>query len=68
MKTGRLRDSIRSESDGDSATVSSDVAYAQHVEFGTTEAAPHPYLVPAAEEERPKFEQRVRRALRNATE
>ena len=47
VDTGRLRDSITAESDGEKAYVSANTDYAAYVEFGTSKTAPHPYLVPA---------------------
>jgi len=49
VRTGRLRDSIQAEIEGDDAVVYSDVDYAPIVEFGGHGRPPKPYLVPAAE-------------------
>ncbi len=47
VDTGRLRDSIRVERDGNAARVSANTDYAAYVEFGTSKTAPQPYLIPA---------------------
>lgn len=44
VETGRLRDSLRVESDGLTARVVTDCSYAAAVEFGTSKRAPQPFL------------------------
>lgn len=57
VRTGHLRDSI--EAIKGSGPFSYDVVagaeYAAYVEYGTRHNAPHPYLRPAFEQERPTF-------------
>lgn len=70
VHTGKLRDSIthRLERDGSElvAIVGTPVPYASPVETGTTTAAPHPFLVPAAVSVTGQEAQAVTR-LRNGT-
>jgi len=44
VDTGRLRDSIRAESEGLTARVIADCPYAAAVEFGTKSAPPQPFM------------------------
>ena len=65
--TGRLASSVDFKREGPmSATVGSQVAYAAMLEFGTIRIAPRPAWVPATEAMRPKFRQRLERALERA--
>jgi len=65
--TGRLASSVDFKRDGPmSATVGSTVVYAAMLEFGTSRIAPRPAWVPATEAMRPKFRQRLERALERA--
>ena len=65
--TGRLASSVEFRREGAmSATVGSQVAYAAMLEFGTSRIDPRPAWVPAAEAMRPKFRQRLERALERA--
>ena len=65
--TGRLASSVDFKREGPmSATVGSQVAYAAMLEFGTSRIAPRPAWVPATEAMRPKFRQRLERALERA--
>jgi len=65
--TGRLASSVDFKRDGPmSATVGSQVVYAAMLEFGTSRIAPRPAWVPATEAMRPKFRQRLERALERA--
>lgn len=57
--TGRLASSIVSDITGLTAEVSADVQYAAPLEFGTVNMEPRPFLEPALESERSKFEQRL---------
>ena len=55
VATGRLRDAIHVEQDGDDVAVvagDSDVWYGHLVEHGTSSAPAQPFLLPAAEERR----------------
>lgn len=47
VDTGKLQSSINVSVNGSSADISADTDYAAYVEFGTSKAAPQPYLVPA---------------------
>jgi HK97 gp10 family phage protein len=47
VQTGRLRDSITSEVEGDTAIVSANTEYALFVELGTRNMAAQPFLRPA---------------------
>lgn len=59
--TGRLVSSIAADITGLTAEVSANVQYAAPLEFGTVNMAPRPFLQPALEKEREKFEQRLMR-------
>lgn len=65
VDTGRLRGSIThdlSES-GLGAVIGTNVEYSPYVEFGTERQRAQPYLLPALEEERPRFYARLRAAV-----
>jgi hypothetical protein len=63
--TGRLVNSIDFKMEGPlTATVSSFLAYAAYLEFGTQNIAPRPAWVPSVEAARPKFKKRLEEALR----
>jgi hypothetical protein len=63
--TGRLVNSIDFKMEGPlTATVSSLLAYAAYLEFGTQKIDPRPAWVPSVEAARPKFKQRLEEALR----
>jgi HK97 gp10 family phage protein len=47
VDTGKLRESIDSEVEGDTARIGSNVPYAGYVEEGTRKMAAQPYLRPA---------------------
>lgn len=47
VDTGRLRGSITTEMDGDTAIVRATAPYAVYVELGTSRAAAQPFLKPA---------------------
>lgn len=65
--TGRLVNSIEFEKVGDlTATVGSKLAYAVHLEYGTSRMAARPFFRPAAEAIRPKFMARLERAIGDA--
>ena len=58
--TGRLVGSIQVHDTGKlSAEVVAGVNYAAHLEFGTRHMAARPFMVPAVEAERPKFDRRL---------
>lgn len=60
--TGRLSSSINITTGfrgGLTAEIGTNVFYAPQLEFGTTRIAPRPFLFPALERERPKFEKAV---------
>lgn len=63
VDTGRLRSSIQVASGQGWRTVSTNVEYGPHVEFGTRRRGARPFLFPAAEAERPKFQAAVQAAL-----
>jgi HK97 gp10 family phage protein len=52
VDTGRLRDSIGHEVDGDTVRVTASAPYAAYVEEGTRHMAAEPYLRPALYRER----------------
>lgn len=47
VDTGALRSSISVSTDGNRAEISANTDYAAYVEFGTSQMAPQPYLVPS---------------------
>lgn len=66
VDSGNLQDSIRAEVDVDAfrAEVGPEKAQAHYgyfIEFGTTSITPRPFAVPAGENERGRFPDRVRR-------
>lgn len=64
VDTGRLRASIvRQEFGRFNRTVGTNVEYAIHVEFGTRYQRAQPFLYPAAEAERQRFLDNLRRIL-----
>jgi len=70
VDTGKLRDAIGVQVDGDTAEVfvASDVHYAQFVEFGTSRRHATPFMGPAAEVERGNIEGRVEQAVKDAAD
>lgn len=64
VDTGRLRASITHRAEADRAEVFTVVEYAPYVEHGTSRRAASPFLFPAAEEERPEYERRIREAAK----
>lgn len=68
VDTGTLKASITTHVDGPAhAVVGTGVEYATFVEYGTRHMAAQPYLIPAAEQARPKFLdacRRIEQALR----
>lgn len=68
VRTGDLRSSIRKEPDGEDFWVKAggDAApYAAFVEYGSASARPHPFMFPAVEMNRGKWNKLVRDALRH---
>jgi len=57
--TGRLASSIMADITGLTAEVSANVQYAAPLEFGTVNMAARPFLQPALESEREKFNRRL---------
>jgi HK97 gp10 family phage protein len=65
--TGRLASSIMADITGLTAEVSANVQYAAPLEFGTVNMAPRPFLQPALESEREKFNARLQRLADQAS-
>ncbi|MEE8499523.1 MAG: HK97 gp10 family phage protein [Kiloniellales bacterium] len=67
-QTGALRDSLTVALAPDrlSARVGTDLDSGVHLEFGTKDTAPRPWLAPAAENVAPKIRARIEEALRQA--
>ncbi len=67
-QTGQLRDSLRVEIARNrlSATVGTDLDYGAHLEFGTQDMAPRPWLQPAAQNAAPRIRARIEDAVREA--
>ncbi len=67
-QTGALRDSLTVELAPDrlSARVGTDLDSGAHLEFGTQEIAPRPWLAPAAENVAPRIRARIEEAVREA--
>jgi hypothetical protein len=62
--TGRLASSVMFRRTGKlDCEVSSAAGYAQYLEFGTQRIAPRPAWTPAAEQAKPKFVERVAKAI-----
>jgi HK97 gp10 family phage protein len=61
--TGRLANSINAEIDGKKAEIVADTEYAAWLEFGTQSIEPRPFMLPAMEKERPKWEARLNRIV-----
>lgn len=65
--TGRLAGSIRAiESGSPQATVEAQVDYAIHLEFGTRRMAARPFMTPAVESNRERYERGLRELTRKA--
>lgn len=47
VSTGKLRDSIHVESEGNTRRIGTDVDYAVYLETGTSTSPPKPFLTPA---------------------
>lgn len=67
-QSGHLRDSLRTEiAPGRlSAAVGTDLDYGAHLEFGTQDTAPRPWLQPAVQNALPRIKARIKDALREA--
>lgn len=64
VDTGFLRASIQARTVGPlEAEVAVGAEYGHHVEYGTRRQAAQPYLTPAVESERPRFEARIKKAV-----
>lgn len=64
VDTGRLKSSIlRTPKTDFFVTVGTNVEYAQYVEYGTSKNRKQPFLFPAAEAERQRYLDRIRKAL-----
>lgn len=61
--TGRLANSIQADIQGKQATVFTNTEYAPWLEFGTQDMEPRPFMFPAMEKERPKFQDRLNRVV-----
>lgn len=57
--TGRLVNSIKANISGKRAEIVADTEYAAPLEFGTRTIEPRPFMVPAVEQERPKWDARL---------
>ena len=69
VDTGALRNSITVDFYGImSAEIGPHMPYAPYVEYGTRKMRAQPFLFPAFEEERPKFEEELARAIKGAVE
>lgn len=63
--TGYLEQRIMAEPDGElSYTVTSKAEYSVYQEWGTRKMAPHPYMVPAMEQESPFLFQKLQNLLK----
>ena len=66
--TGRLANSVTFDRVGDlTASVGSTLAYAVHLEYGTSRMAARPFFRPAVEKMRPKFLSKLESAISGAT-
>ena len=64
--TGRLAGAIRADIEGRKAEVVADTEYAAWLEFGTLKMEPRPFMTPAMEKERPKWEERLNGVVERA--
>lgn len=65
VDTGRLRNSITHQLEGDDAVViGTNVEYAAYVEYGTRNTKAQPYLKPGIEDNLDKYQEIVERFLR----
>lgn len=63
---GGLIRSLRADVSGKTASVIADTEYAAALEFGTSRIKQRPFMIPAMEHERPKWERRLRDAVKKA--
>ena len=70
VDTGNLKNSIdvEFENDGLTAIVAPHTEYAAFVEFGTRRMSAYPYMIPAAERNRPAFIAAMKQMLKEVTE
>lgn len=70
VDTGALRNSITVDfyEQGLAAQIGPHMPYAPYVEHGTRKMAARPFLSPAFEAERPRFEKGIRKAIKGAIE
>lgn len=68
VDTGRLKNSIDSTYDDDSAYVGTNVEYAAYVEFGTSRMRAQPYLKPAATGHADEYKAIAERIFKDASE
>ena len=65
-RTGRLRNSITGEYDGNSAQVGTNVEYGPYVELGTSKMKERPFIKPAIAEHIDEYKEIFERILKNA--
>lgn len=65
-RTGRLRNSITGEYDGNSAQVGTNVEYGPYVELGTSKMKERPFIKPAIAEHIDEYKEIFERILTNA--
>lgn len=65
-RTGRLRNSITSSSDGNSAQVGTNVEYGPYVELGTSKMKERSFIKPAIAEHIDEYKEIFERILENA--
>jgi HK97 gp10 family phage protein len=66
VDTGRLRNSITHEVDGNDVYIGSNVEYAPYVELGTSKQKAQPYLKPAATEHTETYKNILKTVYENA--
>lgn len=64
VDTGRLRNSITSVADSETATIGTNVEYAPYVELGTSRQNAQPYLRPAIEDHLQEYKDIFQNELR----
>lgn len=62
--TGTLANSVKWEADRNGYAVGTAIQHGLHLEFGTSQMAPRPWLLPAVEAELPQFRRRLVDAIR----
>ncbi|HEX6682432.1 MAG TPA: HK97-gp10 family putative phage morphogenesis protein [Candidatus Limnocylindrales bacterium] len=63
VATGELKDSIQAEVDGLSGAAAATARHATFVEHGTSDTPEQPFALPAAEQSRQRFGDRMREAV-----